>query len=84
MVRRVVTGHDQSGRSVIVSDGTLDAIAPWHAWEFHRVWGSDDTLSFPDDGTEPAYSSYFPGVGGFRCWLFLGGVPGGSQLDGRG
>jgi mannose-6-phosphate isomerase-like protein (cupin superfamily) len=70
MVRRVVTGHDPSGKSVVVSDATLDAIIPWSGYEFHRIWGSDETRSFPDSGNEPSYESYFPPVGGFRCWLW--------------
>jgi mannose-6-phosphate isomerase-like protein (cupin superfamily) len=67
-VRRVVTGHDDSGRSVFASD---EEVAPRTAelfggWEFLTLWGGDRTPSFPDDGSEPPWSSYFPALDGFR------------------
>jgi hypothetical protein len=42
-VRRVVTGHDASGKSVFVSD---DAVAPVETtilpgFQSHRLWGGD-------------------------------------------
>jgi len=71
-VRRVVTGHDAAGRAVFVSDGheepvTLSLIP---GMEFHRLWGADTTVSFPDDGSRPDGPRYFPPVGGFRFGLF--------------
>jgi mannose-6-phosphate isomerase-like protein (cupin superfamily) len=71
-VRRVVTGHDADGKAVFVADGdespvTLSLIP---GMEFHRLWGSDTTVSFPDDGSRPEAVKYFPPVGGFRFGLF--------------
>jgi mannose-6-phosphate isomerase-like protein (cupin superfamily) len=66
-VRRVVTGHDASGKSVFVSDA---AVAPQPQTGFHRLWGGDETPQFPDDGSMPASHMYFPPIGGFRFGMF--------------
>jgi mannose-6-phosphate isomerase-like protein (cupin superfamily) len=81
-VRRVVTGHDERGKAVFVSD---ERVAPITAtlvpgFEFHRLWGGDEAPRFPDAGTMPSFVSYFPPIGGFRFWLFTlppggGGAP---------
>jgi mannose-6-phosphate isomerase-like protein (cupin superfamily) len=71
-VRRVVTGHNSDGKAVFVSDETVGptTLALLPGSEFHRLWGGDEAPSFPDDGSRPADSSYFPPVGGFRFGLF--------------
>jgi mannose-6-phosphate isomerase-like protein (cupin superfamily) len=70
-VRRVVTGHDESGRSVFASDEEVEPRTAelFAGWEFHTLWGGDRAPAFPDDGAEPGWSSYFPGVDGFRFSL---------------
>src|SRR5687768_497584 len=67
-VRRVVTGHDANGRSVFVSDEGVEptTVSLMPGMEIHRVWGADETLTFPDDGSQPKYHDYFPPVDGFR------------------
>src|SRR5689334_18176005 len=67
-VRRVVTGHDETGRSVFASDESVEptTVALFAGWEFLELWGGDATPSFPDDGGEPEHRSYFPAVDGFR------------------
>lgn len=71
-VRRVVTGHDASGKSVFVSDEQVAPIQPMlmPTAEFHRLWGGDTTPRFPYDGSQPEHVTYFPPVGGFRFGLF--------------
>jgi mannose-6-phosphate isomerase-like protein (cupin superfamily) len=71
-VRRVVTGHDKSGKSVFVSDEEVAPIQPMlmPTAEFHRLWGGDETSQFPGDGNQPAHVTYFPPIGGFRFGLF--------------
>jgi len=71
-VRRVVTGHDASGKAVFVSDALVKPIgvALLPGVEFHRLWNGDESPRFPDDGTMPVTGSYFPPVGGFRFGLF--------------
>jgi len=77
-VRRVITGYTFDGRSTVVSDTRVEPItadlAPGK--EYHRLWGADETVVFPDDGSPPKYVSYFPPAGGFRFGLFT--VPPGS------
>ena len=38
--------------------------------EFHQIWAGDEPPSFPDDGSLPAVTTYFPGIGGFRFGQF--------------
>jgi len=64
-IRRVVTGHTPDGKATIVSDTELDVITI-PGIEFYKIWGADETPTFPDDGSPPPYSTYFPPVGGFR------------------
>jgi mannose-6-phosphate isomerase-like protein (cupin superfamily) len=71
-IRRVVTGHDEHGKAVFVNDElvppiTLSLMPGYH---FHRLWGADETLSFPDDGARPDGVRYFPPIGGFRFGFF--------------
>jgi mannose-6-phosphate isomerase-like protein (cupin superfamily) len=86
-VRRVVTGHDTEGRAVFVSDDQVGPITLGllPGSEFHRLWGSDVTCQFPDDGARPEVQSYFPPVGGFRVGFFNippdGGVGAPADLD---
>jgi mannose-6-phosphate isomerase-like protein (cupin superfamily) len=67
-VRRVVTGHDASGKSVFVSEEAVEPDRPllMPAAEFYQLWGADTTSQFPDDGSMPQWHSYFPPIGGFR------------------
>jgi mannose-6-phosphate isomerase-like protein (cupin superfamily) len=81
-VRRVVTGHDASGKSVFVSDEAVEPARPvmMPAAEFHLLWGGDKTPQFPDDGSMPEWHTYFPPIGGFRFGMFtvppgIAGVP---------
>jgi len=71
-VRRLVTGHDSSGKAVFASDERIDpaTIALLPGAEFYQIWGADAPPSFPDDGSMPAHNTYFPPVGGFRFGLF--------------
>jgi len=71
-VRRVVTGHDAADKAIFVSDQQVDPITLGllPGAEFHRLWGADETPTFPDDGAEPSGPTYFPAVGGFRFGFF--------------
>ena len=81
-IRRVATGHDADGKAVFVSD---EAVAPVvlalvPGMEFHRLWGSDSTVTFPDDGSKPEFGPYFPPVGGFRFGFFTIPPDGGAGV----
>jgi len=71
-IRRVVTGHDASGKAVFASDTNVEPItlALLPETKFYRLWGSDKPCRFPNDGSAPANHTYFPPVGGFRFGLF--------------
>ncbi len=88
-IRRVVTGHDAQGRAVVVSDEMVAPVtlALLPGSEFHRLWGADSTVEFPDDGSMPEARLYFPPVGGFRFGFFTippdngAGVPPDLDID---
>lgn len=71
-VRRVVTGHDASGKSVFASDEKVGPRAPalLSGYGFTMLWGGDEAPHFPDDGSMPQWQTYFPPVGGFRFSIF--------------
>lgn len=71
-IRRVVTGHSEDGRSIVVGDDLVEGIRPalMPRTETHNIWGSDVTPHFPDDGAQPTTDRYFPPVGGFRFGFF--------------
>jgi mannose-6-phosphate isomerase-like protein (cupin superfamily) len=66
--RRVVTGQDEEGKSVFVSDEEAEPIrlALMPGLEFVNVWGGDDTPALPTDGARPTAPAYFPPAGGYR------------------
>lgn len=71
-VRRVVTGFNSEGKSIVVSDESVPTVraglAPGTEW--HDIWGVDEPASLPDDGTRPRPGNYFPPSGGFRFSFF--------------
>jgi hypothetical protein len=71
-MRRVVTGQRADGKSVFVSDEVLDgtSVSLLPDTVFCQVWGSDDTVSLPTDGTEPPWRSFFPPAAGFRFLMW--------------
>lgn len=71
-IRRVVTGHDENGKAVFASDEVVEPITTdlVPGMEFMRLWGSDETSRFPDDGSAPPTTQYFPPLGGFRFGTF--------------
>ncbi len=71
-VRRVVTGLDDSGRAVFVSDEMVEpvTVAIFPGSEFHRLWGSESKVVLPVDGTPPLPMAYFPASDGFRFGFF--------------
>jgi mannose-6-phosphate isomerase-like protein (cupin superfamily) len=86
-IRRVATGHDSDGKAVFVSDEYVPplTLSLMPGMEFHRLWGSDKTVTFPDAGSRADGERYFPPVGGFRFGFFTippdrdAGVP--ADLD---
>ncbi len=67
-MRRVVTGTDADGSSVFVDD---DEVAPLTVQlmpgaSMVKVWGSDEPVVLPVDGSQPAAPQYLPPPTGFR------------------
>jgi quercetin dioxygenase-like cupin family protein len=70
--RRVVTGHDASGKAIVTGDEMVEpaTLRALPGSEFHQLWGSDGAVTLPNDGSKPKARSYFPAVGGFRFGFF--------------
>ena len=70
-VRRVVTGQNVRGKSVVASDQEVESITVGllPGAEFHALWGSNEPISLPVDGQQPSTSTWFPPAGGFRFGL---------------
>jgi mannose-6-phosphate isomerase-like protein (cupin superfamily) len=81
-VRRVVTGHDAEGKAIFVDDQRVEPVtlSLLPGSEFHRLWGSDSTSSFPDDGSQPSARNYFPPLDGFRFGFFTIPPDGGAGI----
>lgn len=82
-IRRVVTGHDAAGKAVFASDEVVEPIELdlLPQAQFFRLWGADETLRFPGDGSAPSSPSYFPPVGGFRFGLFSVAPDSATMMD---
>jgi len=69
-VRRVVTGHDESGKAVVVSDEQLVSKSP-DSGEKWSVWAADAPVLFPDGGQQPPFGGpLLPKPGGFHVVVF--------------
>lgn len=51
-------------------------------FENHLLWGSDQTVRFPDDGAMPQWHNYFPPIGGFRFAMLTLPPSHGTQAPG--
>ena len=54
---------------MFVSDEHVEPVAI-SGLEFHRIWGSDERVHLPTDGTPAQPRLYFPPPGGFRFTFF--------------
>jgi mannose-6-phosphate isomerase-like protein (cupin superfamily) len=71
-VRRVVTGLDEQGRSVVISDSAVSPLTaravPGYAW--HRLWSFDAQPVVPNDGRPMPAPAHFPPPDGVRFIVF--------------
>ncbi|MGE0485544.1 MAG: cupin domain-containing protein [Gammaproteobacteria bacterium] len=76
--RRVITGHDTAGHSVIASDATVQGtpVPGMPGVELTTLWGSDQPMRYPDDGSRPDFRTWFAPIGGFRFIEFVIGPEG--------
>jgi len=71
MVRRIVTGHDASGRSVVASDTEVPSLGfGTRGGSLYTAWGRDDVARFPDSGEQPRWRRPSPPAGGCRLTVF--------------
>jgi mannose-6-phosphate isomerase-like protein (cupin superfamily) len=73
--RRVITGHDAEGRSIIARDDQVHStpVPGMPAVELTTLWGADAPMRYPDDGSMPDFRTWFAPVGGFRLIEFVVG-----------
>jgi mannose-6-phosphate isomerase-like protein (cupin superfamily) len=85
MVRRVVTGNNAQGRSVVVSDEVAHerSLLPVRDLSVADVWGADDRVRVPTDGGRPDYARFFPPAHGFRVMVLRIGPEGRHESDGH-
>lgn len=71
--RRVVTGHDDQGRSIVASDEVVrgNALPGVPGGHLTTYWASAETMQYPDAGEPPHCEPFFPPVGGFRFLEFI-------------
>jgi mannose-6-phosphate isomerase-like protein (cupin superfamily) len=53
--RRVVTGHDDTGKAVVVSDEIVEPTDPDFAPKW-SIWAADAPTNLPDDGQPPPFA----------------------------
>ena len=70
-VRRVVTGHDEQGRSRVVDDQNVEAItsALMPGFAAYRLWGRDQRPAFPNDNSPSDVETWFPPREGSRFMI---------------
>lgn len=70
-IRRVVTGHDHTGKSRVVSDSDVEPITSelMPGCAAYRLWGRDERPTFPDDGAPHHAEAYYPPREGSRFMI---------------
>lgn len=83
--RRVVTGHDAEGRSIIARDDQVQSspVPGMPGIELTTLWGADEPMRYPDDGSMPDFRTWFAPLGGFRLIEFVVGpdLPAAADAD---
>src|SRR5688572_28092178 len=66
--RRVVTGTDANGKSIVTINEEIEpvTVAVMPGLEFRPAWGADATVQLPTAGTTYDAPAYFPPERGFR------------------
>ncbi len=85
-IRRVVTGHDETGRAVVVADGPVEptTLSLLPGFETIELWHTEGTPAMPEALGAAGVPHYFPAPGGtvFRVVTFPpDGTSAPSDLD---
>lgn len=70
-IRRVVTGHTEKGKSVIVSDEVVDGFEIGANRAFIKLWGNDSVPVHPDNGEMLEGGDWLPKAGGHRFYIWV-------------
>ncbi len=70
-IRRVVTGHSDDGKSVIVSDSIIESLSLGGGKDFIQLWGNDAIPVHPDKGLMEEKINWFPKIGGHRFFVWV-------------
>lgn len=70
-IRRIVTGHSDNGKSIIISDSTIDNISLGAGKKFIKLWGNDHIPTHPDKGEMNENLDWFPNTGGHRFFIWV-------------
>lgn len=80
-VRRVVTGHDENGKAVFVTDDVVDETSVMlSTTTYHELWRGDTVPEFPNSGDNGPKSTFFPDAAGYRFFI-LTVPPGDGHAD---
>lgn len=79
-IRRVITGIDENGKSVFVSDEEILGVQPpiLGGATIIDLFGEDGTPTVPTTGHQAESRRYFPGIPGYRFSIFS--YPPASQM----
>jgi mannose-6-phosphate isomerase-like protein (cupin superfamily) len=70
LVRRVVTGHDDDGKAVFVSDDDVAATTvSLSSTAYHELWRGEAAPVFPDQGQNGPLTTFFPAKDGYRFFI---------------
>jgi mannose-6-phosphate isomerase-like protein (cupin superfamily) len=78
--RRVITGHDSSGASIILSDERVESIGAG-GFAYDPMWATDRSPVVPNDGGIPARPAFFPAFGGIRVLTWVAAPRGAIAPD---
>jgi mannose-6-phosphate isomerase-like protein (cupin superfamily) len=69
-VRRVVAGHDDRGKAVVVDDGLVEpTTVALSSTVYHELWRGDSAATFPNAGQNGPKTTFFPPIGGYRFFI---------------
>ncbi|MUL74518.1 cupin domain-containing protein [Mycolicibacterium sp. CBMA 226] len=69
--RLVLTGFDDAGRSVVVHDAGVDAVAMPGAGHLYPFWSANEPATYPSDGLSPKAPEFFPPLNGSRFFTMV-------------